>query len=364
MKKYFKYQLKESLIPVIIATVIGIVIYSTIISVQGLKPSIGHDPRSYFYLQSLNLGFYGFLIIILAIIIPIRQLNYLKDKRLNDLYFSFPVNRTKLLFVNLLIGFLQIITIFTIVYWVGFLVAVINFAPYINDVKHFQTFYNPLAKGYRFILYIPLYFLIILFSLIPYLCFSFIYSKANNKLDGIILYIMYLVSSMLIFYLLTITFSYNIASVQFFTPYGPLMSIINLYINAIEGRRMPIVTFSFEYINFSQPLFVYFFATIIATSLLFSHEKDRKNEDINQITNSKFGYVVLIPVTSILLLASIVARVYILYTLVYIAFIVVGIIIVQMIYQKTIKMHFKYYIYVLIYLVVGIGIGLIINASL
>ncbi len=360
MKEYIKYQVKQLFIPSLIITLISIIAYTLIIAIQGLEPYhfIGSS-NDFLHLKSLNLYFFLGLLTFLIFYIPMKQTSYLKSKRASDLYFSFPINRTKLLITNLLLGLLQLIFIFTVVYWIGFLIVVIGFSQHKHIISIYNNYYGTSYSGYHFIQYIPLYFFMILLTLIPYTIFTFIYTKANSKKDGLVLFALYSFVIPLISTLIQIlTDDYKNPFI--YTAFSPLFSLTNEYIKSIESLTK---VSPFKYLNgegFILSLIIFSIISIVFAALMVLQERKRKNEEIDQITSNYFGFKILLPINMILTYATLSVSSG---GIMNIAGIFLGIfyLIIYMLYQKNIKMKPRYYIIWAANIILGLLIGLILS---
>lgn len=364
MKRYLKYQAKDSIAFIAVATLISLIIYIAIIMIQGLEPRQAYYNEAIILLRSLNLNYFPIILIILTTIIPIRQTNYLKNKRLNDLYLGLPINRTKLLITNLIIGFVQLLIIFTIVYWLGFLVVVTNFSQHYDVINLFNVLNNTNFTGYHYQFYIPLYLVLVGMALIPYIIFSFIYLKGNNSIDGIIIYGLYIAATLMLVGSVKELLWFNgiyqsTFLIERYFPYSPMFLLTKSYSNVIELGR-PIANINplaqIDWFNFGIPVVFFTVVSIVFVILIVLFEKNRKNENIDQITNNYFGYKTIIPISTFLtfLFLGLTNDLFMSYLTIILAIVYL---LLYMVYQKTIKIHYKYYIMWIIMIVAGSLIG-------
>lgn len=355
MRKYIKYQAKKSINSTIILALVGIIIYASMISINGLVPHSYNNPYyNGIYLPSLGLYFMAYFLVALTILIPIMQTSYLKDKRLSDLYLSFPINRVKLLLTNLLIGFIQIIVIFTAVFWIGFIIALLAYLPNADIITKHNLIFNTNFKGYDFIQYIPLYFISIGLSIIPYVIHSFIYLKANSRKDGLLLIGLYTMIPIL-FSSINISLENQHWSIVYHFS-SPLTTITTGFSSLIERRlQIPMSTYLIN-IKFYVSLAIFLAIAIVSGILIYKEEKMRKTENIEQITNSYYGYKTILPIVITLTFASssIGSRLYMNVLLVIIA---LGYLALYMIYQRTIKLKYTHYIIWISCILLGTGLG-------
>ncbi|MDY0277993.1 MAG: hypothetical protein RBQ97_07905 [Acholeplasma sp.] len=348
MKKYFKHHFKESLIPTFIMAGIGSIIYLGMIFTEGLKPRVNNQGD--IYLESLSLQYFSVLLIALVIIIPIFQTNYLKDKKSADLYLSLPFKKNELLLTHLLIGFIQVVIVFTIVYWVGFVGVVINFASYSDVLDKIVSLYNISRSGYHYIYYVPLYFISLGVAIIPYIITSFVYLKANNKIDGIIMIIMYLLIPVLLLEIISQTFLIYEIDSMYYTSVSFIPFFVYKFNNLINQNQRYSYGINYNiFENILIPLLVYVVLTVVAVIIMFKDEKKRTAENIEGITESYYGYKVLLPVLiSLIIIFSVMSsEMYI------IGFIFGALsIFAFMIYKRTFKIPTKYYI-IWVALIVG-----------
>lgn len=329
--RYFKYELRKSIWPTIILTILGILMYI---------PALASNNFLNHSYPNINLGFIAAFLGIVCTVVPIYELSYLMKKRSIDEYYSLPIKRSVLITTKFLSGFLKILISYTIAFFLGLLVIIV--------------------KGHNLLIgyYFPYYLFSVIFAFHLYAFNSFIYSRANTIIDGLVFINLY--SSIFIFVIGAIyrvfydAFAYNsIFNILSSQSYSPINYLTKYYDNLIKYGSGNYEIMWFSYIMWS------IIGVLSAFGLVYSTKIDQA-ERTEQISESYFGYRVLIPtyLISVILFAqlnpfdSVVT--FVLVSILYGAGLVGYII-----YRRTFKLPIKYWIVLSSSVLVGILVNLI-----
>lgn len=329
--RYFKYELKKSIWPTIILTILGILIY-----IPALASNDFVNPRN----PIINLGLIASFLGMACTAVPIYELSYLMKKRSIDEYYSLPIKRSILITTKFLSGFLKILISYTIAFFLGLFVIIV--------------------KGHNLSIqyYFPYYLFSVILGFSLYAFNSFVYSRANTIIDGLIFINLY--STIFIFVVGTVhrifsnVFAYysikNIISSQSFSP---LIFLTQYYDNLIRYGSGNNEIMWFSYIMWL------IIGALSVCGLVYSTKID-KAERSEQISESYFGYRVLIPtyLISVILFANLnpfdSVVMFFLVSILYGAGLVGYII-----YRRTFKLPIKYWIILSSSVLIGIFINLI-----
>ncbi|MBD5132263.1 MAG: hypothetical protein HDT28_06750 [Clostridiales bacterium] len=334
MKKYFVYELKKSLFVTLALAVIATAVY--LVSV--LTDTVKVDYK-YFSVPVETILVLGGA---MSVIIPIWKLGYLMKKRSVDLYYSLPLSHTRILAVKLLAGLIALFAPYTIAYWVGSIAALASVGKYINGVC-----------------FVSMYFASLIPMAIIYSLTAFLFTRANRFVDGVAFVIMTGMSlEMIMVVVLKVVTLYD-KSYEFFkyyfnsiyyTPFGSLILIWEYFSKAIMNETVNIRINAVDIVGLALIAVLGLAAGI---GLLFA-EKRAKAENCEQISESFFGYKVMIPLYTFLLalLGS------------YDSFILAAVIAAaayaaSVLYKRTPKIGWKFAVIVGVAFIVGVGLSFI-----
>ena len=288
MRKYFLYQLKKNLLPLACLTLFCVVMYVLPIASTsydwwnnlGTTSAYHRDPNLYYSSITVALA-------IMSIFIPIAMFAYKMNKRSVDMHYSLPIAKTKILAVNFLVGLILMYASYTIAYILGFILIAIK-------VRRLYLIY-----------YLYLYLASLIPAFITYAVTSFIFTRANTIIDGIISVAgsscILALAAAAIFEFLPREIVLWADGIYFF-PFEPLSQAATILGKAIiDGRcNKWLLTYagSFGYnadICRLVSSILWLLLAIAATVGLFISEKNCKAENCNQITESPFCYKVQIP---------------------------------------------------------------------
>lgn len=279
-RKYFVYELKKALF-----AICSLALILTVITVTAIL-------THYFDNDAWSLGGFGraesgvetlaFLSGILAAVVPIWMFSYKMKKRSVDLYYALPLKRGQVLRVKYLLGLFAVYAPYTAAFFLSMLAAVIRFPT------------GAIAGEYYFAAYfasIPAIFCIYSIS-----CFAF--TRAQRMIDGIAFVIFWM------FALLAVTGAIGRLVDDLFaymyTPYAPLSEAAGYFASRIELPDVKADALSDAYsVNLAIGFPLTALQTVAASVLLFATERHAKAENIGGVSDSPFGYKVMIPLLTV-----------------------------------------------------------------
>jgi ABC-type transport system involved in multi-copper enzyme maturation permease subunit len=275
--KYFKYEFKKSLWPIIILTVLGALVYiPTLISADfTLNNSI--------FKQDTRLGLMGVYLSIVCTLVPVYEFSFLMKKRSIDEFFAMPIKRINIMACRFISGYVKILISYAIVYFAGMFVVFSK----VND--------------FYMIHYLPYFFYSSLLGLALYAFNSFIFTRANTTVDGIIFIILYIFMFSLVYtsiIQMVRDFHYVIKTdLSFAFPYTPIINLTGYYNRMIQyGTIDPAIEYlSINRFNFSTSYTLWSIIGVLSLAGLFCGALFDKAERAEQISDSYFGYRIVIP---------------------------------------------------------------------
>lgn len=283
-KQYFRSHLKANIKPIIY-------ILASVLVLTFLR-GINAQPTGYYdfeankmvsdYLSTLYIPVD--FICIIAYVLPVMEFSFFK-KRINlDCAYSLPISRKALCTVHYLTGLIILFGAFTSSYLLNFALLLSRGAAWFNFAPMIAHYFLSLVCGY-----------------IIYSVMVFVFNEANTKGDGIWFMCLYT----FVFSLVASAFDEIIKSKNIFThtpraatPWGILDKITANYQYLVEIESANRATF------WQTPELVGWFAFwvvvgIASTIGLFLTFGKRRMERTEEISNSYFGFRVLIPVCAI-----------------------------------------------------------------
>ena len=283
MKNYLIYLIKtkwlQSLIMAFLPTLIFVIqILSTI---NRYLPS-NSQFNPYYRTPTIFITSLVFIMIIVPIVVIFRFYIFRNSKDV-DLYYSLPISRKRLLLTQQLFGFLQLVFIWTVMYFSGLIMFTI------------------LTNGYYVTsLLILIYFVVIFYIAIIYGITSFLFLRGNTVVDGIafiiilntaFVFISTFLSHQIFRYVgLTEAFSFN--------PYFSVGKIVSYLIHYAKPNQEDqfygynSTTLSLIIINTIMFLSMSIGGILLNVKFIIKE----KTEQIGRISTSIFGYVSLIPI--------------------------------------------------------------------
>lgn len=279
-KSYFKLHFKANIRPLIY--ILATVIFLTFLL------GIDDQPTTY-YDYDLNMSFPDYkstlyipviFLSILAYVLPVLEFSFFK-KRINlDCAYSLPISRRAMGTVHYLTGLITLLGAFTVSYLVNFALLLsrgdgwFNFAPMIAH-----------------------YLLCLLLGFAMYSLMVFVFNEANTKGDGIWFMILYSFVMVLVVSALSKILDDNYLFGDTFCaiPWEFINTLTSCYEHLVEIHASHKTAFwqTSEYVGW----FIFWVAVGIASAVgFFLTFGKRRMEKTEEISNSYFGYRVLIPI--------------------------------------------------------------------
>ncbi len=343
--KYFKYEYSKNLKMLLYMGVVGFVCY--IIPLFSMEPNI--------HTKTTNVGLIITLFALACYIIPIFMNAYRYNKKLANRNYSCPISRFALFNVNYLVGLINIITFYTVFYFLGMLIVAIK------------------LPAYGIIYYMPLYFVILLIGICVYTLNYFVASRANTVIDAVIFIIMYTFVFSMIVGLVEKLFSISHSINEKFITFSGFVNWGNAYNDCIALNH-PLKIFDkntfyamivIHVITKSDIIITFVVLPIVAITsyvLLMIMAKKESAENASEISNSYFGYRVLNPVymISAIALCTYAFEGKILIVLILIGIFTIIYLALNFIYYRKFKLPMKEWIIYAATIVLGVIFSLII----
>ena len=343
MKKYFIYELKKSSFTIACLSVIITLLYLVILlSTEAGRLGINA------YTTYLAVPAYSGAV--LAFAVPFRQLDYKMKKRSADLFFSLPLSHSKIIAVKFLTGLIIVFAPYTLSYWLGAFAMMIKTSLPVNAV-----FYIP----HFFITLLPLY--------IVYAVSSFAFTRAGKASDGVLFSAFWMIAPMLAVAVLGslikgkpytdiegVPYLYDAYfHPEYYSVFSPLSYFTSLFAELISADGYFMDTSSITIAN----MIVGFALTALmgagASAGLFIAEKNARFENIEQISDSLFGYKTALPYLTVCLTALCHFAFFLA------VFVAVGAFLLTAVYRRTLKIGNKQAIIYAASLTAGIILALI-----
>lgn len=338
MKKYFVYELKKSLFTIGLLTLVAIVVYLVTI----VNQSVSHVSASGTCLWAISL-FGG----ILAALVPLWVFNYKMKRRSVDLYFSLPLSHARLLAVKFLIGLIAVFAPYTVAYWVGALFAMVRFPEMLYPVYYLPQYFASL---------LPVYFI--------YAISSFAFTRANTRLDGFFFIAAWMFAVTLVVVILnTLTckvyYDQSLVIQQYlypayYLPFAPL-DFVTTHFQQHLAQYLNVHVYNYSAAEIANIVVGFTLTTLMAagaTAGLLLAERRVKAEAAGQISNSWFGYRVMIPLYTVLLLGY--TRSIGLFATIFYVLLALLSFAMTALYKRTLKIGWKQAIVYAIPLIVGV----------
>ncbi len=273
--KYLCYEIKKSLWAIVVLSALCTLPYVAMLASMSMIIRVPVGDGVYnTYLSGPNVEMVFVELAVLCYLAPMFVYSFKMNKRSVDAYYSLPIKREKLYLVKTVVGLLIAFVPFTVAHFAGMLTLALR-----PD--------NP----YRMVMYIPAYFGGLLFGLCLYGVNAFLYTRANRMIDGVVFMIGYaFIAPFCIMYYEEVSSNYTIlwyeesATITFgaFTVFPGAMS---QYMRGFQTVR-----------QLTPFLFIYHIVLgAVGYLLFFVFLKKEKGENAEQVSESWFGYKVLIP---------------------------------------------------------------------
>ncbi|PKK94309.1 MAG: hypothetical protein CVV61_00265 [Tenericutes bacterium HGW-Tenericutes-6] len=284
MKAYIYYLIKTKWLQTTVLAAIPTILSMTII---GLSTSYSNvNPHT--YLPYPNILYTPvILMIIMVILLPIIRLSALKSAKDVDLYYALPMTQTKLYLSHLIFGLIQLIIVWTVMFFISLLV-----------------FIGIYPRVYINLWFLPLYLIGMIYISIVYTLNSFLFMRAHSIIDGIAFILLFHVAlvvvpgaSVIINYQL---FGENIPFI--INPFSGLITWANTFIilsnPAPYNYQIQIIFYDDQVRLISLILHTVIYISLTISSMIYTLKKmdTYKIENIGTLSHSLFGYRVMIPV--------------------------------------------------------------------
>jgi len=283
-KRYFIYRTKQSILRTIIFTTL-----SVMMCLSAVNNSISYE---YDFTKSASLESVASILGILCFLIPILELSGFKNRRNLDTLYFFPIKRERMALVHYLCGFLQIFVVYTVSFVALWLTLV------------FKTDCFSLK-------YMPLYYICLLAAgAVVYSVCCFLFGEANTEADGVVFLVLWTFVIFLLMYTVRIYVLRALLEETEFWPfdshaewaplYAPINNLTVIFQNLIETNRQRdpySYTNSYAARYLSQAyMFAVWAALGLAAAFGFFFRFKRKSAHLaGEVSNSVFGYKLLIP---------------------------------------------------------------------
>ena len=307
LKSYFKQRFMSTLTLTIVITVVGLLILSTLCSKECIEWKNGLPNRLMTSSFLYEISIFGTII---AILLPIAEFAQFNNKKNLDIMLSAPISRTKLFMAHYLNGALTIALSMTVIFAVWF------FAWVLLPVTKLHVGYSLLS-----------YPLTVLAVLITYTFYSFAFLQANTVFDGCVYMVIYTYLFALITSPLARAFPimdndpikpanvFDLFSNRAYPYIIPKITSNSLELiiearmiapstNPGNGSGSLVPTYYFPEFygisNLNLSLIITFvIITIIAFIIMITRFKRKPAIEAEEISNSWFGYKVLIPICAV-----------------------------------------------------------------
>lgn len=343
MMKYLWYEIKKNLSAILIITGICTLIYTLTVSTMEMSNTYTYENWHGQLVTVTDVyepafSFIASVLGLLCFAVPTMVYSFKMDKRAVDCYYALPLKKEKLYLAKTLLGLILIIVPFTVAYWVGFLALSLREG-------------NPYNMGY----YLPAYFGMIAYAVLLFGFNSFFFTRANKAGDGIAF--MFAYTFLFAFIVLCFCGIFEIemsndftkAMLSFISPAGMIWFDVNMG-SLITGNT------SFSGITWSPWMFI---TPIVMGAAgyfgLFFSLRFERAENAEQISNSWFGYKLLIPLITALFIGLIGETL----TILALAAIAVGSIVCTIAYKRTFRLDRWDWLRIGIGLLAGVILSLI-----
>ncbi|MBU1020256.1 MAG: hypothetical protein KJ847_03510 [Firmicutes bacterium] len=339
MKTYFNYLTKTKWLQTIVMALIPTFIFVLILILSSRTYPPANSSRF-----SNDFGISVIFISIVLIVIVIFRFSSLRNPKEVDLYYALPISRKKLYLVHSLFGFVQLLIVWTIMFLFGFITLLILSQGYYRE-------------GFFFLLY----FIVIFYLAILYSITSFVFLRANTIFDGIAFILLFHT----LFLFVSLFLSYNLIGILMEFGMNPFFSLGTWTTYLLTMTAHSPSTFATEYFVRTLPsvitnTLVFMGLAIFCYIYNYKMIELEKTENIGQISDSKFGYRLYIPlciifgVSTVSLFGGIIIWLLnsILLTAGFIGF---------FIFRRTAKIKLIDVGYILVSVIIGIVLGILIH---
>lgn len=333
MKKYFLHELKRQFYPLIALTVVIVLLHVTPLLISNSKSL----ETNYSHMGTLA-AYVG----LLAVGVPTALTQYKMKKRSTDLYYALPISHTKVLTARFLIGLILVYVPFTAAYWLGAFVVMAR-----------------IPEAVFAVWYIPMYFATLIPVYIIYSLTAFVYTRANRDFDGVMFILFWAFALTLVAAVLLSMFDKDDFFIyNYFMPFRPLdlstsffqHKLYDLQWYAADGGEKVAMSLGFA---------VTAALSAAATFGLFFTERNAKAENAGQLSESWFGYRVMIPLYTVCVLSLLDLKFWDTEIFLFIIFVTAAFFI-NVLYRRTFRIGKKQFIIFLVSVLAGIVLSFIV----
>ncbi len=279
--KFFCFELKKRLWALIVLAAVCTLPYIAKLSTMDLFYVYEHHDTGELttVLLSSQIGLALFALGALCFLSPVLTYSFKMNKRGVDAYYALPIKKEKLYLVKTMVGLLLVLVPFTVMYWSGFLTLLFRAE-------------NPYAMFW----YLPAYFGSALLGICLFGFNAFLYTRANKIADGIVFMLAYI-----LFFATLNDYVVAVSNYRWGNYDGDFITFGGL---VHFGEVMNDLILRHENVSLSSLTFVVMpILGVAGYALLFILLPYEKGENAEQISDSWFGYKMLIPVYTTILLA-------------------------------------------------------------
>lgn len=283
MKKtwnFFGFELKKHLWTLIVLTAVCTLPYIAELSTMQFSYVYNHYATGELItvMNSSQIGLAFFALGALCYLSPALVYSFKMSKRGVDAYYALPIKKEKLYLVKTLVGLWLVLVPFTVMYWSGFLTLLFRAG-------------NP----YDMFWYLPAYFGSALLGICLFGLNAFLFTRGNTIADGFVFMVAYIPLFLMLYEYATMAFHLRgRASYENFITFGGLIEF---------GTAMNDLIVRSENVTFSPLTFVVMpILGVAGYALLFILLPYEKGENAEQVSDSWFGYKILIPIYTAVLI--------------------------------------------------------------
>lgn len=319
--KFFCFELKKHLWTLIVLAAVCTLPYIAKLSTMDLSYVYEHYQTGEVttVLLSSEIGLAFFALGALCFLSPVLTYSFKMNKRGVDTYYALPIKKEKLYLIKTMVGLLLVLVPFTVMYWSGFLTLLCRAE-------------NP----YDMFWYLPAYFGSVLLGICLFGLNAFLYTRGNTVTDGIVFMIAYVPLFLMIYAYAVVAFGFQgRASYENFITFGGLIEF---------GNAMNDLILRYENVSLSPLTFVVMpILGVAGYALLFILLRYEKGENAEQVSDSWFGYKILIPIYTAVLIGLNNGLNNNGLHIIWFCLIAVAAIVATVVYQRKFKFHLKWW---------------------
>lgn len=287
--RYLKYRLENSVLRTLVFTLLSVILTQTVIS-ECIGRMYAEYNETGIYVLAVVLG-------VFCTLIPMLELAGFKNRRNLDTLYFFPIKRVKMAAAHYISGFIQVFIIYSVTFFVAY--------------AHLALQTNYFALEYMIIYY----FLSLLVGLAIYSIFAFIFLQANSVADGVLFSVLWMFVLALVLVvvqneiIMPILLQENEIMVREFVSsgwgiiYAPINNLTVIFQDLIEVNRGTDWDYLAEQYRKEAYMFFIWGAIGIAAAVGYFVTFVKKGaHQAGEISESPFGYKMLIPVYGYMLM--------------------------------------------------------------